>query len=298
MEDIVNQLDNNMDSNRIDPIFCPGAGGNYVGKRRSEDLVRRFLEGHEKLIDKSASKLAMDEFIKASDMKCCAKWDAQCANTKLCSLYDEGQCKTSCAPYERVISGICNLGSKCKCCAPPCKPLKSCTDVKGFCVQDRKDCVNGLINVGDCQGYGCLCCSLKPKCVTSYSCSVYEGGRCKINCEPHERVTSGSCYLGPNCKCCAKPCKATKSCTDLNGFCVQDRKECFTGTINISGCQGYGCFCCVPKLVHPCKQTKKCTAAHGFCCQDKRDCGTGIMHKEGCEGQDCFCCIHDNHGWD
>nr|XP_053635450.1 delta-like protein C [Cherax quadricarinatus] len=192
---------------------------------------------------------------------CCSQ--EPCPNTRSCLLYEGGQCKSTCARNERVTPGICNLGTNCKCCAKQCTPLKSCTDINGFCVQDRKDCVNGFINVGDCEGYGCMCCSHEP-CPNTGSCLLYEGGQCKLTCARNERVTPGICNLGKNCKCCAKQCTPLKSCTDINGFCVQDRKDCVNGFINVGDCQGYGCMCCSQE---PCPNTGSCLLYEGGQCK-------------------------------
>ncbi|XP_053635602.2 uncharacterized protein [Cherax quadricarinatus] len=168
--------------------------------------------------------------------------------TKSCSRYQGGQCKSSCKLNERVTAGKCKEGSTCQCCAEPCKAKKLCTNAQGFCVQDRKDCASGKIKTKGCKGYGCLCCI--PKSCTSYtttSCLMYEGGHCKSSCGQNERVTSAICNEGNTCKCCAKPCKSKKLCTQVNGFCVQDKNDCGNGTLNMRGCQGYGCLCCIPK---------------------------------------------------
>ncbi len=49
-------------------------------------------------------------------------------------------------------------GGSCQCCARPCTPRQSCVDAGGVCIEDQKDCKDGILDSDGCDGYKCMCC--------------------------------------------------------------------------------------------------------------------------------------------
>nr|XP_045602173.1 prestalk protein-like [Procambarus clarkii] len=166
---------------------------------------------------------------------CCTACESE--TSKQCSRYEGGQCSSSCGDNQRVIAKACKAGSNCVCCADPCRPTRSCTDAQGLCVDNDKACLNGKLDPKGCVGRDCKCC-IPNSCEgeTSKQCSRYEGGQCSSSCGDNQRVIAKACKAGSDCVCCADPCRPTRSCTDAQGFCVDNDKACLNGKLDPKGC--------------------------------------------------------------
>lgn len=77
--------------------------------------------------------------------------------SKSCSRYEEGTCRPACNAEERLVDAKCP-GAACQCCARPCTPRQSCVDAGGVCIEDQKDCKDGILDSDGCDGYKCMCC--------------------------------------------------------------------------------------------------------------------------------------------
>ncbi|XP_069999467.1 balbiani ring protein 3 [Penaeus vannamei] len=186
-----------------------------------------------------------------------------------------GTCKLTCAPGERVINNGC-AGSGCTCCAPPPATCSATPTCQGQCVKSGQCEI--VIPGSACDGDNCVCCQ---DCTREQSC-IAQSGACKQTCAPGERVIDNGCS-GFGCTCCApppEPCQATPTC---QGRC-EDSSQCDAADV-IAGseCSGGNCVCCLE-----CTKQAICTAAMGAC---KQTCAPGErVIDNGCSGFGCTCC--------